>query len=101
MTEDTFFVNSWLLARKLSEESTSDDEILVTNRMNSILERTTLILLDEPPKELQALPESLRSLLAYLREKLPLSPKEFLHQSTPSLPEVILLPSAESNPHVQ
>ncbi|KAG9077520.1 hypothetical protein FS749_010581 [Ceratobasidium sp. UAMH 11750] len=97
MTEDTFFVNSRLLARRLSEGSSQGDPLSI----RSVSQRTTLILLDEPPTEVQSLPESLDSLLVYLRENLALSATEPLHTSMSSLPKVILLPSANSSPHVQ
>ncbi|KAG9082331.1 hypothetical protein FRC07_014245, partial [Ceratobasidium sp. 392] len=98
-TEDTFFVNSQLLARRLNEESSSEDKLFSTSRMNSILESTTLIFLDEPPVELRSLPEPLYPQLAYLHEKLPWLSTGLL--SIPSLPEVISLPSGNSSPHVQ
>ncbi|KAG9077458.1 hypothetical protein FS749_010647, partial [Ceratobasidium sp. UAMH 11750] len=97
MTEDTFFVNSRLLARRLDESSSQGDP----QSIRSVLESTTLILLDEPPTEVQSLPESLYSLLAYLRENLALPSTQPLHMPMSGLPKVILLPSANSSPHVQ
>ncbi|QRV76803.1 hypothetical protein RhiJN_04818 [Ceratobasidium sp. AG-Ba] len=100
-TEDTFFVNAQLLARKLSNRSTNEDRKSLVNRSGLILENVTFVLLDEPPQALESPPEPLEPILERLYVELCLSSLESSHTSTASLPELVLLPSDNLNPHVQ
>jgi hypothetical protein len=98
-------VNFRLLARKLHEgdfddfgsSSSSSSTLSPTN----MLHNTTFILLDEPLRELERLPEPLWSLLSYLYSSLFSLSTETLGQPPTSLPELVLLPSGNIGPHVQ
>lgn len=102
-SDDVFFVNSELLALKLSEEATSSDiSSFRTFSPTTILKDTTLVLLDERLRTLESLPEPLLSLLLHLHSIL-LSPTQegTPQQRAPSLPYLVSLPSSDLRPSVQ